>query len=469
MRHDYDTAAHGRVHTGRAPRLFSDVPRVSVLRARAAQLPPLPVTADNAAKLPAFVGMMGNDRYGDCTCAGMAHLIQIWSQDAGGAMLTEPDAAVLRAYHEITGFDPATGQPDLGAAEQDVMRWWQQTGFPLSDGRRLRVGAVYEANPRNLLGLCEVIVEFGAAYVGFEVPGGFMEELPPIWWDNPAYSAIESGHCVLLHSFDRSNPDPRQWLFGVTSWGTNRQYRMRGDFLTRYVDEAYGVVCSLWFGASGRTPYNLDPAELEAVGGQVGRTLPVAAPVARADHGALEAARHGVSRSPHWPTVEREVRAASPHCLACADDATASSIQVHHVNPFHYVVALGRPDLELTPGNLVNLCETEHGRPGPNHHLRIGHLGNFREGNRSVREDATGRYHGMTEAAIEADPDWLSEERTGRLRALDLMSRDEKIAYRRELDAAFPIDGPECRAVVARFPGTGPVPFDEWVAGLPAG
>lgn len=264
--------------TGCSPRQFSDMPRVSSLRARASALPPLPVTVDNVAKLPAFVGMMKNDTYGDCTCAGMAHLIQLWTGDAAGVMLTEPDAQVLEAYRDITGFDLATGKPDLGAAEQEVLRWWQKTGFPMADGTRHKIGPVYEANPRNLLGLCEVIWEFGAAYVGFEVPGGFMEELPTIWWDNPAYSTIEGGHCVILTGFNRTDPNPNAWLFDVTTWGTNRQFKMRADFLTRYVNEAYGIVSSLWIEANGKTPYDIDLAILEAIGGQIGQQLPVAAP-----------------------------------------------------------------------------------------------------------------------------------------------------------------------------------------------
>jgi 5-methylcytosine-specific restriction protein A len=167
----------------------------------------------------------------------------------------------------------------------------------------------------------------------------------------------------------------------------------------------------------------------------------------RTDRGADEAARHGVERSPHWPAVEREFREANPRCAACAPGASEAAVQVHHVNPFHYVKALGRPDLELDPRNLISLCETEHDRPAPDHHLLLGHLGNFKEGNLRVAADAAGEYRGMTEDAIRADADWLTEERQGRLKALDLMTSEERAAFRARLDAELPPDP----AILAKY------------------
>ena len=165
------------------------------------------------------------------------------------------------------------------------------------------------------------------------------------------------------------------------------------------------------------------------------------------DHGAAEAARHGVARSEHWPAVERAVREANPRCAACDPTASEAGVQIHHIFPFHYVVALGRPDLELDPRNLISLCETEHDKPAPDHHLLIGHLGNFKEGNLLVREDATGRYHALDEATIRGDAEWQAEEHAGRLKALDAMSDDEKRAFRARLDAELPPDP----ALLARY------------------
>src|SRR6185312_2603434 len=157
------------------------------------------------------------------------------------------------------------------------------------------------------------------------------------------------------------------------------------------------------------------------------------------DHGAAAAAEHGLARSPHWPHVEKAFRKAHPHCVACAPDASDHAVQVHHRAPFHYVVSLGRPDLELDPRNLVSLCETEEGKPAEDHHLLIGHLGNFRAGNLEVLEDAATTFHGMTSEAIRSDPRWLDKEKNGRIKPLDEMTDDEKAAFRVMLDVRFPL------------------------------
>jgi hypothetical protein len=168
--------------------------------------------------------------------------------------------------------------------------------------------------------------------------------------------------------------------------------------------------------------------------------MPSDAIAKRPDHGAEVAALHGATRSEHWPAVERAFRQAHPRCAACPDGAPEVAVQVHHINPFHYVIHVGRPDLELDPRNLIGLCEKEQGRPAQDHHLLIGHLGDFKQGNLVVAADAAGRYHGKTEAAIRAEADWQNEERNGRIKALNLMNLAELTAFRARLDAQLPPD-----------------------------
>ena len=95
----------------------------------------------------------------------------------------------------------------------------------------------------------------------------------------------------------------------------------------------------------------------------------------------------------------------------------------------------------------MSLCETEEGRPAQDHHLDLGHLGNFREGNLRARDDAHTTYHGMTDSQIRADSDWQREERDGRLKPLDLFTDEDFAALRRELDSVIPPDPALC----ARF------------------
>jgi 5-methylcytosine-specific restriction protein A len=86
----------------------------------------------------------------------------------------------------------------------------------------------------------------------------------------------------------------------------------------------------------------------------------------------------GARRSSDWPRVRRAHLGAFPTCAACGG---TEKIEVHHVQPFHL-----NPELELDPTNLISLCESKH--KGLNCHLLLGHVGDFKSVNRSVRKDA---------------------------------------------------------------------------------
>jgi hypothetical protein len=160
---------------------------------------------------------------------------------------------------------------------------------------------------------------------------------------------------------------------------------------------------------------------------------------AKPDHGATEAARHGIARSSRWPHVEKAHLAAHPHCAACNPGSNmAGGMQAHHIFPFHYCIALGRPDLELDDRNLITLCETEEGRPGENHHLLIGHLDDFKSSNLQVVLDASQTFLGMTAAAIKADHRWLAA-RAAKLKPLDRMTDEDKANFIAAMNTRFPI------------------------------
>lgn len=146
---------------------------------------------------------------------------------------------------------------------------------------------------------------------------------------------------------------------------------------------------------------------------------------------------HEPPRSPAWPYVERTVLHLHPYCACCGPTAEAKpALQVHHRLPFHYCIALGRPDMELDPRNLIVLCETEHGRPEPNHHLLIGHLGNFQSDNVHVGDDVV-TFAGMGAAAIQSDRRWLARKAT-RLPLLKDMTDEQKADFRALMDAECP-------------------------------
>lgn len=82
-------------------------------------------------------------------------------------------------------------------------------------------------------------------------------------------------------------------------------------------------------------------------------------------------------RSSKWPAVRKTFLENHNSCAACGG---TEYLEVHHIEPFHE-----KPELELDSNNFITLCD----KPGKdNCHLEVGHLGNFRNSNPHVREDA---------------------------------------------------------------------------------
>ena len=144
-------------------------------------------------------------------------------------------------------------------------------------------------------------------------------------------------------------------------------------------------------------------------------------------------------RSPEWPRVERAHLQRQPHCACCKPGTgTRAGLQVHHIFPFHYCIALGRPDLELDDRNLITLCEDEAGKPGQNHHLLVGHLDDFESSNLAVVEDAARTFYGMDAAAIKSDLTWL-RKKASRLAPLEKMTAADKEAFREAMNRRLPV------------------------------
>jgi 5-methylcytosine-specific restriction protein A len=159
----------------------------------------------------------------------------------------------------------------------------------------------------------------------------------------------------------------------------------------------------------------------------------------KVDNGKTIATLHGVTkRSWRWPLAKRKALKAQPYCTVCGSkDKQATNLQVHHIIPFHYAVLLGRPDLELDQRNLIVLCQTEAGEPGEDHHLLVGHAGNFQSSNIDVRQDAV-RFLHMTESEIKKS-DHFKEDKKNRLKPWDKMTMKDKEDLKALMNQLYPL------------------------------
>jgi hypothetical protein len=252
---DMTTYKLGRLH-----RTYdSRIPHMSALTAGQTLTPP-PASVDYTKNLPANLGMMLNDKLGDCTCAAVYHAIQVWSANAGKQIQTEPDADVEKLYILACGYNPRVKGEGPGGNEQHVLTYLLKTGAPFGPKgtQTHKITAFVEVDPRNTDDVKRTINDCGVAYIGFNVPAFLMppNEAPPAVWDVQITDTnIIGGHAVVLAGYTDEGAR-------VISWG--QYYTMTWAFFAAYVDEVYAIADSLWFENGGSTPGGLTLAELEA-------------------------------------------------------------------------------------------------------------------------------------------------------------------------------------------------------------
>lgn len=225
-------------------------------------LPEIPAAADYAAAVPAWP-MYCNDRFGDCTCAAVGHMVQAWSA-AAGREVTVTDDDVLALYWQ-TGHpagepcDPG-GATDDGRVELGVLNYWRNEGLRTGD----RIEAYVSVDPRNHDHVRAAIYLFGGVYTGIALPktaqgqnvwdvvgDGKTGDSEPFSW---------GGHAVPYLAYTEAGD------FVCITWGEG--VRLTGAFHEAYTDECYAVI-SPDFLVDGKTPAGFDlealKTDLEAI------------------------------------------------------------------------------------------------------------------------------------------------------------------------------------------------------------
>jgi len=123
--------------------------------------------------------------------------------------------------------------------------------------------------------------------------------------------------------------------------------------------------------------------------------------LSRVEHETLAA-----PRSPQWDEVRDKYLSKHNKCMVCG---SSDNLQIHHIFPVSYIRELSRPELELEPKNFMTLCESEENDPAENHHILIGHLGNFSSMNEHAVADVK-RFSKKTSTQIKTSGYWKAEK-----------------------------------------------------------
>jgi hypothetical protein len=171
-------------------------------------------------------GMLGNNKYGDCTFAGIVHARMANAAFLGLTENFPDDATVEASYLSYTD-----GQ-DTGAVEAAILKFWQTTGL---FGNKLHSFAPTDFADQDELR--SVIASYGLAYIGVKLPTVALQQFADNQpWDlthTPADNNIDGGHCVILVGY---NKDYAQCI----TWGKVQQ--VSWAWLTSYMEESWALI-----------------------------------------------------------------------------------------------------------------------------------------------------------------------------------------------------------------------------------
>lgn len=195
-----------------------------------AELPTPPAKADWQSDSISWP-MYANDSIGDCTCAGVGHMVNQLTFYGSGTEAQPTEAHVVAMYSAITGYTPKNPNSDTGAYCQDVLAYWRKTGL---EGHKIVAYAA--VNVANLTEVKQAIAQFGTVYVGLNFPDSAMDQFNAgEAWDVVKGAKVEGGHCVIVGAYDSAAKE-----LGLVTWGA--ETKMTEAFWKKYVDEAWVVL-----------------------------------------------------------------------------------------------------------------------------------------------------------------------------------------------------------------------------------
>lgn len=164
--------------------------------------------------------MDGNDTWGDCTIAALAHAATSY-RGLIGAEKIMAKAAVVKLYFHLTG------GLDTGLNELDVLNYWRQNA--VSGDKILAFASI---DPKNHTHVEQAVQLFGGVYLGFQVQENCVQQFDAHqpWTPGPL---TNDGHAVFAIAYDQN---------GVTvlTWGNTQQATWA--WWDECVDEAYAIL-----------------------------------------------------------------------------------------------------------------------------------------------------------------------------------------------------------------------------------
>ncbi len=192
-------------------------------------LPPPPPAVSNVDRVianlgggtvPALFPMDGNDEWGDCTIAAVAHAITCW-HGLIGRHLVPRASTVVKTYFRLSG------GVDSGLNMLDVCNYWRKHSISAD-----RILAYASVTPRKHFNVKTAINLFGGLYVGFQCQDRVMEDFDAgIPWTPGRLT--NSGHAVYAVDYNED-------FVKVLTWGGIQSGTW--EWWDECVDEAFAII-----------------------------------------------------------------------------------------------------------------------------------------------------------------------------------------------------------------------------------
>jgi hypothetical protein len=242
-----------------------------------ASLPSPPTSVDYSGPAASILSdIMGNDRLGDCTCAGAYHIAGVETANAGDpfhATLLQ----VVQDYSAVSGYVPGNESTDNGADEVTCMNYWTNHGF--ANGTKLSGWLAVDAT--NLTELMTALWLFENLYFGLECPDTYTNPFPSgngFTW-GPGTPDPEQGHCIVGVGYNSSGVLISTWgMIGTWLWPAVHQLAIPSAGGAAYVWLTPDQIAKAALKAPNGVAWTDLLSDFDSMGGNVPVTPPPPAP-----------------------------------------------------------------------------------------------------------------------------------------------------------------------------------------------
>ncbi len=220
---------------------------------------PAPDVDYSKAATDALSAVLGNDTLGDCTCAGVGHIVDVLCSNAGVPTNVTADD-VIALYSASCNYVVGDAATDNGGDEITVLNYVAEKGMD-GKGRHQIVGSIL-VDACNKEEVRWAMFALGNLYFGEELPDAYVNPFPEgngFTWDVAGAPVPDNGHCFVGVSSNKDGIGIDTWgMLGTHTYGAMAKYAV-----TPANGELHTILTMEWLNkASQKTPSGFAYADL---------------------------------------------------------------------------------------------------------------------------------------------------------------------------------------------------------------